>query len=252
MENLPRNIIGIGDSFIHNGSFVLFNFLKKGLFFYNMAMYTYGPPQYNIVLKKYALSQKPDWILYGIYENDFDDTIRFEQWKKSGVDWVTYQSWRKMSSSLPQWRLNLIKHLPGIMELAQIMIKKYHLSEPNDKDPSLAGFSEVDKLKHVFNYITEAASLAKSNNVNFLCILIPARDVNSRGVTSADAHYEILSKMLARNNIDVLDLRPVIRDYPGGRTSLYNKIDKHWNRKGITVASEKILERISASGSLSH
>jgi hypothetical protein len=246
----PVDVIGLGDSFIHDVNFVFFNvFQQKGLFYYNMSMCGQGPPQYNIILGKYALPQKPKWVLYGLYENDFDDTMDFEQWKKSGLDWVTYHLWYRGAASSQLWQW---KHFPGITELTQRIRKKYDLYSPVDEYPSGIEFTEEEKIKHVFTYITDAASLAKSNNINFLCILIPARDVNSQGLTPMDAHYEVLYKMLAMKDINVLDLRPVFRNYHGGRACLYNKIDSHWNRKGVMVASEKILEKISGPGLRQH
>jgi hypothetical protein len=243
----PINIIGLGDSFIHNVSFVFFEFFQqKKLFYYNMGMVGQGPPQYNIILEKYALPQRPQWILYGLYENDFDDTINFEQWKLSGIDWVTYHLWYRNALSTPLWQWQW-KYLPGITELAQRIRKKYDLYTPVDGYPSIKEFSEEEKIKRVYKYITDAAFLAKTNNINFLCILIPARDVDSQGLTAMDAHYEILYKMLIGDNINVLDLRPVFRNYRGDRTSLYNKSDAHWNRKGALIVSEKVLERISTS-----
>ena len=48
--NTP-DIIGLGDSFIHNGANLFFRFFKnQGYFYYNMAMHRQCPPQYNAIL----------------------------------------------------------------------------------------------------------------------------------------------------------------------------------------------------------
>lgn len=236
------NIIGLGDSFIYGASFAFFEFFsQKGLFYYNMAMHRHCPPQYNIVLEKYAIKQKPDLVIYGIYENDFDETIDFEQWKKSGLDWFSYHSdtWAGPPISLPSWRIMQRKYFPGISVLEQRIRRKLNLPVPIYRQtPSFT--TEEEKTKKVFNYISHAHHLATSNNIAFLCVLIPARDVNSGGVTSRDNNYTMLSKMLLHNNIPALDLRPLFKMYPN-RESLYYKADAHWNRLGMLEAAKQIL-----------
>ena len=87
------DILSVGDSFMYGASDIFKDFFnKKNLTFYNLAMFRYGPPQYNIVIKKYGLELQPKVIIYGIFENDFYDTYDFEDWSKSNLDWFSYHN----------------------------------------------------------------------------------------------------------------------------------------------------------------
>ncbi len=45
------DIIGLGDSFVHDAAYVFHEFFwDRGLFYYNMAMHRQCPPQYNLIL----------------------------------------------------------------------------------------------------------------------------------------------------------------------------------------------------------
>lgn len=86
-------IIGLGDSFMHNASFAFHDFFwQHGMFFYSMAMHRHCPPQYNLILKECALPIRPRWIVYGVFENDFTETTDFENWRTSGLNWFDYHS----------------------------------------------------------------------------------------------------------------------------------------------------------------
>ena len=66
-------------------------------------MHRQGPPQYNRILESYAVALKPDMVIYGLYENDFFETLDFEAWLNSGEDWFTYHSgyWCGPASDIP-------------------------------------------------------------------------------------------------------------------------------------------------------
>jgi hypothetical protein len=73
------NIVGLGDSFVHDAANTFYQFFDRhSLFYYSLAMHRHSPPQYNIILRDYAVPLRSDWIIYGLYENDFDEAEDFE------------------------------------------------------------------------------------------------------------------------------------------------------------------------------
>lgn len=83
------DVITIGDSFTGE---VWPDILKAstGWSVCNLGMSSYGPFQYNVVLRRYALRLKPRCVLYNLYINDTTDATLYEEWRASGQDWFTF------------------------------------------------------------------------------------------------------------------------------------------------------------------
>ena len=87
------HVIGLGDSFVHDAAYFFFElFAERDLFYYNLAMHRHSPPQYNRIFEEYAASRRPDWVVYGVFENDFREALDFEAWRASSRDWFSYHS----------------------------------------------------------------------------------------------------------------------------------------------------------------
>ena len=220
--NTP-DIIGLGDSFIHNGASLFFRFFKnQGYFYYNMAMHRQCPPQYNAILTRYALKHRPKHILYGVYVNDFEETEDFRQWKQSGVDWFTYH--------------NGIWCGPPI-------------SPKGEKEPSTAAKHPEANLRDVLKCILSANELCQSNGVEFTLMLIPSKDYvvsNRRSDRYETAFYDTLQKDASRAGIRVIDLRDVFVK-ENNPASLYWKSEGHWSYHGMGVAATVYLRALQAA-----
>jgi hypothetical protein len=220
--NTP-DIIGLGDSFIHNGANLFFRFFQKqGYFYYNMAMHRQCPPQYNSILVRYALKHRPKHILYGVYVNDFEETEDFRQWKQSGLDWFTYHS--------GIWCGPPIKS-KGVRESAAAAKKR-------DVSP-----------RDVLGCILSANEICQTNGIDFTLMLIPSKDYvasNSRSDPCETTFYDTLQTEASRAGIRVIDLREVfVKEH--NPASLYWKAEGHWSYHGMDVAAEVYLRALQAA-----
>ena len=219
--NTP-DIIGLGDSFIHNGANLFFRFFQKhGYFYYNMAMHRQCPPQYNAILARYAINHRPKHILYGVYVNDFEETEDFRQWKQSGLDWFTYHS--------------------GIW--CGPPVKSKGAREPvtaKDRDAT---------LRDVLGCILNANELCRTNGIELTLMLIPSKDYvvsKCRSDPYETTFYDTLQNDASRAGIRVIDLRDifVMENNPA---SLYWKLEGHWSHHGMDVAATVYLRALQAA-----
>jgi len=87
------HVAGLGDSFVEHAADVFFEkFREAGLSYYNLAIHRQSSPQYNVILESIALELEPNWVVYGLYENDFAEAVDYENWRRSGLDWFAYHS----------------------------------------------------------------------------------------------------------------------------------------------------------------
>lgn len=220
--NTP-DIIGLGDSFIHNGANLFSRFFKnQGYFYYNMAMHRQCPPQYNAILTRYAIKHRPKHILYGVYVNDFEETEDFRQWKQSGLDWFTYHS--------GIWCGPPIKSKGG-------------------KEPSIAARYREANLRDVLMCILRANEICQSNGIEFTLMLIPSKDYvvsNRRSDRYETVFYDTLRKDASRAGIRVIDLRDVFVK-ENNPASLYWKSEGHWSYHGMDVAATVYLRALQGA-----
>ncbi len=237
----PVEIIGLGDSFIHNAATVFPDFFwERGLLYYNMAMHRHCPPQYNAILETYALGARPRWIVYGYFENDLPEIEDFESWRRSGLDWFTYHSgtWCGPSVDVPPLVAALRTRLPGLYALTRAGragVKQHLRANAPAEKPNARTTRQVDSA---FRYLSEAHALAQEHHIGLLIVFIPSKPSILSGETQNPAYPELLARA-KRAGIAVLDLYPtfVRRD---DRSSLYFQTDQHWNTKGMLLAAEQI------------
>ena len=242
--NIPKSldVLSVGDSFMYGASDLFYDFFtKKNLTFYNLAMFRYGPPQYNLVLQKYGFDRKPKVIIYGIFENDFYDTYDFEDWSKSNLDWFSYHNgnffqYPEVKSSIQEVSESI---LPNISYLYRKAIKP-------QKRYSFSSYRTDQQVQKVFHYIEKANHISQNHNIDFYCVLIPARDLVN-GATLFNDHYNILCGLMNKNRISFIDLRSVWDNHEGDRSELYYKLDNHWNDQGIQIAASSIYNRIKSN-----
>jgi hypothetical protein len=233
----PIDVLGVGDSFMHDASYFLYRFFReRGLLYYNMAMHRYCPPQYNVVLSKYGLPQKPGLVLYGLFENDFLETADYGLWRSSGLDWFTYHSgtWGGPPLCLSRTEVWFRTHLPGCYTPYRSFLAK-HAEDDFARRHAAAAVREVEQC------IMEAFDAARSAGVGFLLVLIPSKQTTSaKGVSEWSPAYDLIVSAMRRRDVPVLDLRDVFARcgrFPG---DLFQRADDHWNESGMGVAAEAI------------
>lgn len=236
----PIQVIGLGDSFMEHGSFLFHTLFKDaGLTYYSMAIHRQCPPQYNLILREYALQKKPRWILYGLYENDFDETKDFENWTHSGMDWFTYHSgtWCGRPQTGGLFKRMAYRWLPGYCVAYQRALEKFKLTSLIPTHVTAVSAAKV------CGYVRRANALAKAHGIRFLLLLIPSKETTLHHPTRESALYDQLVGMLAADPIEALDLRRLFRE-SADPASLFYRIDGHWNRNGIRLAASAILNYI--------
>lgn len=244
-SNVPVDIVGIGDSFMHGAAYEFYEYFNRnGLLYYNFSMSRHSPPQYNLILEKYALPLKPKWVVYGIYENDFDEVIDFENWRQTHSDWFAYHSgtWFGAAVHVPPWRALLETYAPGISMLEKRVRRQFNLGAPAYQRVQQLPVTEQEKSEKVFRYIEEAYRRTVESGASFLCLIIPARDVDAQGRTGRSYHYDYVVDKLKSRSVPTLDLRPVFNN-SADRRNLYYKLDAHWNRIGMKMTEELIFKQ---------
>jgi SGNH hydrolase-like domain, acetyltransferase AlgX len=211
LKEREPDIIGLGDSFVHDAASVFYRvFGDHKYFYYNMAMHRQCPPQYNAILSAYALQHHPRHILYGVYANDFVETIDFEGWQRSGIDWFTYHSGTWAGVSPTTW--------------AEQQLTTDQLNAAR---------------RDVWTYIADANRLCRSSGIDFTLMLIPSKNstLGSEPEPNEKASYDFLRRNAEQAGIRVLDLRDVFARETD-RQGLYWKSEGHWSYRGMEVAAK--------------
>jgi hypothetical protein len=230
------DVIGLGDSFMHDAAKTLFAvFKQESIFYYSLAMHRHSPPQYNLILRDRAARYKPRVIIYGVYENDFDETEDFENWRQSELDWFAFHSgtWagRPVSGNLMTRQVQA-----WFPALSRQVLRPLGIG--------LNSMPKAASADKVARYVSEATSLAGSVPARFLVVLIPSKETAVQGLPQTGATYDQLVQRLGGNaDLLLLDLREWFAACCSeeDRASLYYKIDGHWNERGIREGARAIL-----------
>ena len=236
LANEHINIIGLGDSFVHDAANTFYEFFDRhSLFYYSMAMHRHSPPQYNIILRDYATPLRPDWIIYALYENDFYEAEDFQAWTESGMDWFAFHSgtWAGRPIGVGAVARLTQRHIPGLRQRFLMAAERF-------------GFVRGLRVKNgerIATQVMGALGLATEMESNFLLVLIPSKKAVIRGVSDeAPLYADLLNRIRSRTDLRILDLAPRFRTCCGNPASLYYKIDGHWNEAGMTEGAKAILE----------
>jgi hypothetical protein len=241
-EGRRVNVIGLGDSFVHDAATVFHDlFGRRGLFYYNMAMHRHSPPQYNRILEAYALPQQPDWVVYGVFENDFREAIDFEQWRASGRDWFSYHSgtWAGPPVGASAWARGVRRLLPGAYGFTRSLTSASRRRREQ-------GRYEQEIPGNVVSYVLSGAETARAHGIRFLLVLIPGKTTVLSGASDESRLVDGLLDGLDGAGLSILDLRSTFADPARNPESLYYRVDSHWNSEGMRVAGEAILEVLQA------
>lgn len=233
-------VVGLGDSFMEHAARILYaTFREAQLSYYSLAIHRQCPPQYTSILKNYALPLRPNWIVYGLFENDFLETEDFDRWRGSGLDWFSYHGGTWCGAPVETSRLARAykDRLRGIDGLVGVI-----RSRLRGEGMSVAGPSP-ETVRRVSDSIAEAFRLANEDGISFLLVLIPARGTSTLGTSPESEAYDQVVAHLEELHVPVLDLRKAFIADPDP-ASLYYREDAHWNARGMQKAADAILEVI--------
>jgi hypothetical protein len=241
-EKEPVDIVGLGDSFLEHGTHVLTEyFATQNLRYYNLAMHRQSPPQYTDILETIALSLKPKFIVYSVFENDFQEVMDYHNWKVSDLDWFTYHSNTWCGAPIPQSKTDklLSTQLRGYNGLYNVIQSKL-MGDALSINGSPDGSHEL-----ILNEIKRSHYLAQEVNTQFVVLFIPSRDSGINQPTFEALAYEPLIEELNKAGIPNIQLISTFRNNPDP-ASLYYQINGHWNPKGITIAANTLQEHFKS------
>jgi hypothetical protein len=213
-------------------------------------MHRLCPPQYNEILKEFAVPLRPHVVIYGLYTNDFEETEDFEQWRTSGMDWFAYHSgtWAgpPLDLSSRGTRYGRIRNAIGNMLIGHYTFLRYLRYTCYPAGARLPGDDQQSAISEdkVALCIREAAAIAEKNNILFIVLLIPDKEyVLYRQGADKDKLYQRLISVMEKHKIWYVDLSLAFCAYPN-RRDLYYKEDYHWNNTGMRIAAEEIWQYI--------
>jgi hypothetical protein len=230
------DVCGLGDSFMEMAARPFYTaFQERGLRYYSFAIHRQAPPQYNLIMEKYAVPLHPKWIVYGLFENDFQEADDFDAWRRSKVDWFAYHSgyWCGPPIGDSTFERLTKTYLKGWYSMYYLL----RAQRRGDK-VSIAG-PRAEDVARVQACIQEAKTLALDNEAEFLLLLIPSRQTATGTDTAESKVYDQLASWAMEHGTRTLDLRPTFRGYENP-ASLYYDQDGHWNVRGVEVAFEQL------------
>lgn len=229
------DVVGLGDSFVHDAAYVLYElFRQHGWLYYSLAMHRHSPPQYDRILVADALPLAPRRILYGVFENDFQEAVDFAAWRRSGRDWFTFHSgtWSGPAQPAAPWEQRWQRGLPGTYALYRTL----RGPEPAARRPRTASVVAGIKRSH---------ARAAEAGVQMLVVLIPSKTAAVMGESPAMPLYDRCRRALEAHDIPVLDLRDTFAETGLDAREYYYVQDGHWNRTGIELAGTAVLDLLN-------
>jgi hypothetical protein len=236
------DVVGVGDSFMEMASETFAHvFKQRGVLYYNLGIHRQSPPQYNLILQRANGSLRPLCVVYGVFENDFEEMRDFDAWEYSGLDWFSYHSgyWcgPPLGNSVSERFAK--KYLKGWTSLYYVLYAKEREGKSIVTGPS------VDDVREMKSHIADASDLAQSAGSEFILLLIPSKKTMTDGPALESQAYDEILVWAGAQNLRCLDLRPVFLAHKP--VELYYEQDAHWNKKGMEVAAQALIDAVPPS-----
>lgn len=227
----------------------------------NLGVPGWGPQQYTRAIERYGVSLKPKVFFYGIYRNDLQDALLFDQWLRDpnykreiysflGATSIIFNVLRLMWTDSLAGTENFsfdgteVKFDPGQLKLQLI-------AEHNSFDASWA----IMKPE-----IVRAVKYSQSAGAKFVLLYLPSKldagwELIRRkepSLKSFDGNVAIfrsrLEEFCQTLQILCLDLTPVFRTRMSQGTKLYFTHDSHLTESGNRIVAEEIRNFLIAKG----
>lgn len=223
------DVVGIGDSYIDNAHRVFFErFDAKGVRYHSLAIFGYGPANYNVLMKDFGQRLSPKIYVYSTYlGNDPGDIRRYENWRASGKGWYDYNG----GYVFPIERQGLVWGWRLFVGRAKSFARNFISRVNPDSYSVLRGFVKRDDAETVFEYILQAKEIAAEQNAELLVVIVPRTGSHK---PLLDPIASKLINLCAGKEIMCLDLDPAFGDVEG-RERLFAP-DGHWNDVGMHTA----------------
>ena len=281
-ENGFRNPVGIkqagvaivGDSFIEAGALreeetaVQRVEQMSGLETVNLGRTHYGPPQYDILTRRYALKYHPRAVVWAVAEaNDLTDSEAFVRWQHDPGSRQSllqrYASRSIIPRLLPRTAVNEIAQRD--LRLTDGTIGKIDMDFsyiPDAPARWAAGWKETAR------FLREGYARTRAQGVEFLVLFVPIksrvlgsyvqfRDSRDRdqwlpgGLMDAPGDFgNAVAQECRKIGCDFVDLTPRLREAAArdNRRVYFNTIDVHFDVDGNQVVADEVLNWLRAKG----
>ena len=236
------DVFGLGDSFMEMAAPRLHErFAQAGRSYYSLAIHRQCPVQYTAILNTWALPMKPRVVIYGIFENDFQESLDFERWKTSGLDWFTYHSGTWCGPPIGDGAFERFtrNYTRGWYTFARVLNEKLRGPQSNSRAVTE---HEIDLATRP---IAEAAKNAENSGARFVLVIIPSKEAAQGATTAESLAYDKVLTALQPVDFEVVDLRKPFHEHPDP-ASLYYLKDGHWYENGIALAADIILKQLES------
>ena len=223
------DVVGIGDSYIDLAHRVFFErFKAHGLKYHSLAIFGYGPANYNVLMREYGSKLNPKVYIYSIYlGNDPGDVRRYESWRASGKGWYEYNG----GYVFPIERRGLVWGWHMFIRRAKSFARNVISRVNPDSYSTLRGLVTRDDAETVFEYVLQAKEIAEKQQAELLVAIVP-RTASHKPLLDPIASK--LVDLCTNKGITCLDLDPAFGDV-GSRDKLFAP-DEHWNQTGMQIA----------------
>lgn len=230
------DVIGVGDSYVDNAHRVFFErFKTQGFKYHSLALFGYGPANYNVMMREYGSKLSPKVYLYTTYlGNDSGDIRRYENWLASGKGWYElnggYVFPIERQGLVWGWRL----FIGRTKSFARNLISRANA----DSYGALRSFVKRDDAETIFEYVLQAKEIASKQQAELLVTIVPRTADHKRLL---DPIAGKLVSLCVAKGIECLDLDPAFGEI-GDRYPLFAP-DGHWNEAGMNAAWSFLWER---------
>ncbi|HWP24072.1 MAG TPA: GDSL-type esterase/lipase family protein [Candidatus Binatia bacterium] len=251
--------VAVGDSFTfgmgveHDWTWVAILSKRSGREIINLGVPGWGPQQYTLAVERYGLMLHPKVIFYGIYRNDLQDGLLFDEWLRDSkykrmvesflrTHSITYNLFRLQGADLISEKQNFQLRGSGI----QFDRTSLQTSLKKERKTFALAWSVMKRE------IELALSASRKAGADFVLLYLPAKLetywelAKSRDVSleAFEKDVEMLRTQLAdfcrAERMLCLDLTPALRARASGKTRLYYSSDAHWTEAGNRVVADEI------------
>jgi hypothetical protein len=223
------DIVGVGDSYVQAANKIfLEQFQHQNIRYHSLALFGYGPPNYNILMKEYGSKLSPDVYLYFTYlGNDPGDARRFESWQASGKSWYEFNG----GYFMPIERQGYLWGWHLFSGRAKRVARNVVSGISADAYGAFKHVVSRDEAETVFEYVRQASILAQRQKTRLFVFVIPRQTAHK---PFYDPIASKLLKLCAENGVSCRDLDPAFGD-ERTRAGLFAP-DGHWNAAGMEIA----------------
>jgi acetyltransferase AlgX (SGNH hydrolase-like protein) len=225
------------------------------------------------ILERYGLPLHPRIVLQGLFPNDFNDNLDFDQWSRSGA--ADFWSWRASKEGRGVVGGWLAAHSMAF-RLAEATLrgggeKTYHYQRDGldlvfrvDRWWLPEGGNRAEDRRRGWELMQQALlserASAQRSGAQLVVVLIPAKEevywdlVRAHAPASeeaaADHPLQIVQAFCEANGIAFCDLAPALETAARQDHQVYLKVSGHWNDEGNAIAARTVAACLADTGLL--